>query len=130
MRTEEKLVGERTGLAVSVDVTFLTGPEMKRLNRAQTGRSSDTDVLSFNFDEARGSRYFLGEIYISADRMKRQARDYGHPVRTEMALLFIHGLLHLLGYDHVKGAGQRKVMERKQRSCFEQALAVRRQPAR
>ena len=69
-----------------------------------------TDVISFAFNdgEDREELYHshqmvvLGDIYICIDQAKRQAAEYGHPLEREMRFLFVHGLLHLLGYDHMK----------------------------
>jgi probable rRNA maturation factor len=98
---------------------------MRRLNKASTGRRGDTDVLAFNFDEPRGRDYFLGEIYISVDRLRRQAADYRQSLKSETALLFIHGFLHLLGYDHERGGGARRRMETKQAACHRAVLGPR-----
>ena len=96
---------------------------MRRLNHSATGRRTDTDVLSFNFDELRGGYFFLGEIYISVDRLRRQAREYRQSLAAEAALLFIHGFLHLLGYDHELGGRQKVLMESKQSACLRSVLA-------
>lgn len=75
------------------------------INRTYRGIDRATDVISFAFlDEDEGlvdsPIIDLGEIIISADRAKEQAKDYGHSLEREMNFLFVHGLLHLLGYNH------------------------------
>ena len=70
-----------------------------------------TDVISFAFDDnVEGELkinynkipHMLGEIFISVDRAKEQAKEYQHSLKREMKFLFVHGLLHLCGYDHMK----------------------------
>lgn len=85
----------------------LTGDEeLRRLNLEFAGLDSSTDVLSF-----AGSGLHLGDLAISWPATLRQARQYGHPEETELGLLSVHGLLHLLGWDHASTA-QRKEMSR------------------
>ncbi|GAC1506111.1 MAG: hypothetical protein NVS1B3_05330 [Candidatus Dormibacteraceae bacterium] len=89
-----------------VAVRLTTEDELHRLNREYAGRDSATDVLSFE-----GSHEHIGDLAISWPAVVRQARQYGHPAETELGLLAVHGLLHLLGWDHVT-ARQRKEMSR------------------
>ncbi len=69
---------------------------MRALNRQFRGKDVVTDVLSFPAE----SRGFLGDIVIAAGVAKRQATAANHDIRTEIRVLALHGLLHLLGYDH------------------------------
>lgn len=71
--------------------------ELQRLNRDFLGQDHPTDVLSFPSGEEGGS---LGDIAVSVERAAEQARDFGHPVEQEVAILMLHGLLHLQGLDH------------------------------
>lgn len=80
--------------------------ELRRLNRDYAGHDSVTDVLSFE-----GSHQHIGDLAISWPTVERQAREYGQPEKTELALLCVHGLLHLLGWDHATAA-ERKEMSR------------------
>jgi probable rRNA maturation factor len=85
----------------------LTGDEeLRRLNLEFAGIDSATDVLSF-----AGSGHHVGDVAISWPATLRQAQQYGHPDQTELALLGVHGFLHLLGWDHASAA-QRKEMSR------------------
>lgn len=81
---------------------FVTDEEIKRLN--QTYRKIDrvTDVLSFALcdDLENEMKNSLGDIFIAVDQARRQASEYGHSLKREMAFLAVHGYLHLLGYDH------------------------------
>jgi probable rRNA maturation factor len=90
----------------TVAVRLTTDDELQRLNRDYAGHDSATDVLSFE-----GSGLHVGDLAISWPTVVRQAREYGLPVETELALLSVHGLLHLLGWDHASAA-QRKEMSR------------------
>jgi probable rRNA maturation factor len=85
----------------------LTGDrELRRLNREYAGEDSVTDVLSF-----AGSGEHVGDLAISWPTAVRQSTTFGHDAKTEVALLSVHGLLHLLGWDHA-AAPERKEMNR------------------
>jgi probable rRNA maturation factor len=86
-----------------VGVALVSDARMRVLNRSYRRKDSATDVLSFPADpEAappRGPRA-LGDLVIARGVAARQAREAGHPLQTELRILALHGLLHLLGYDH------------------------------
>ena len=88
----------------SVAVRIMSDAEMRRLNRTFAGEDHATDVLSF-----AGSGDQLGDLAISWPAVVRQARQHRHPQRTELALLCVHGLLHLLGWDHATAAETREM---------------------
>ena len=95
---------------------------MRGLNRRYRGKDRSTDVLSFAFREGvwGGLRpELLGDIVISVPAAERQARDAGTPVAEELERLIVHGLLHLLGYDHERGAAEARRMERRERRLRE-----------
>jgi len=99
-----------------VDVILVNDDFMKKINRKYTKRRKTTDVLSFGMKEGKnmGVDYpGLGDIYVSLDQAKRQAREYGISLKEEASRLVIHGLLHLLGYDH-KNKTQAKIMKEKE----------------
>jgi probable rRNA maturation factor len=83
----------------TIGVIFVDDSYMTQLNQRFGGRESTTDVLAFPLKD-RYDTDILGEIYISVDRARRQAKDYGVPVERELRHLVIHGLLHLAGYSH------------------------------
>ena len=94
-----------------MSVTIVDNDYIHDINRTYRHKDSPTDVISFAFldDNPERDNLFhskqmvvLGEIYISADKAKEQAKEYGHSLDREMRFLFVHGLLHLLGYDHMK----------------------------
>lgn len=83
------------------------------LNEAYRGREGPTDVLSFAQREGEGADPedpVLGDIIISVDRAQEQADEYGHGVLRELGFLAVHGLLHLLGYDHEEPEDERRMM--------------------
>lgn len=97
------LRGAKAKRVAEVGVVFVSDREMIRLNAAHRGKKKTTDVLSFGNDGAwaeAGEHGFLGDIIISVPQAARQAKKAGKPLRNEMALLLVHGALHLLGYDH------------------------------
>jgi len=89
--------------------------EMRRLNKAFRGKDRTTDVLSFPLLE--GKRLVaggkgdlpLGDVVVSLPQAARQAKARGVPVRDELDLLLVHGLLHLLGHDHVTGPQEKRM---------------------
>ncbi len=88
-----------------LSLRLTTDAALRRLNRQHLGEDHPTDVLSFPVDErhpATGRRYY-GDIAISLNRARAQARAGGHPLRAELQLLVVHGVLHLLGHDHATG---------------------------
>lgn len=90
---------------------------MRTLNRTYRGKDKTTDVLSFAMREGRFSRIqpeLLGDIVICPPVAARQAAALGHPVRHEIDRLLVHGLLHLVGYDHERGKRDAALMHRKE----------------
>ena len=92
---------------------LITGDErIRRLSHDFLGHDRATDVLSFpDGDELPTGRRFLGEIVVSLDTARRQARDAGHPEIRELEELVLHGTLHLLGYDHAGDRGEMNTLE-------------------
>jgi probable rRNA maturation factor len=88
-----------------VGVALVTDAHIRTLNATYRRKDAPTDVLSFSADRASripepGGAAFLGDIVIATGVARRQARDLGHSYATELRVLALHGLLHLLGYDH------------------------------
>ena len=85
-------------------IVFVDEKTIQEMNRDYRGIDRVTDVISFAFEDNEKVRYntirVLGDIYICIPRMKEQAVSYGHSEKRELAFLTVHGLLHLLGYDH------------------------------
>jgi len=92
------------GTAASIAVRISGDDELRRLNRDFAGEDHSTDVLSFTGDGAH-----LGDLAISWPAVSRQAREHRHMADSELALLCVHGLLHLLGWDHATAAQNREM---------------------
>lgn len=99
-----KLVLEEKGrTSAEVSVVFVDDDEMKHLNRNYRGANKATDVLAFPMNEGRFAAInpeLLGDIVISVPAARKQSDQRAHSLEKELSLLLIHGLLHLLGYDH------------------------------
>ena len=93
---------------------LITGDaELRRLNRQFRGLDYATDVLSF---PAAPPAPHLGDLAISLGRARAQAREFGHDLEHEVRILMLHGLLHLLGFDHETDAGQMARAEKRWRT--------------
>jgi probable rRNA maturation factor len=101
----------------SLSVALMNDAAVRALNREYCGKDKATDVLSFPLDDGPavdGGERLLGDVVISVDTAQRQADDYDAPLQRELDRLLIHGILHLLGHDHVR-ADERRAMEREER---------------
>ncbi len=101
-----------------LSVLFVGDRAMRTLNRTYRDKDRTTDVLSFAFREgafASLHAHVLGDIVISVPAAERQAKAAGEPLGREIDRLLIHGLLHLLGYDHEQGARQERAMQAAER---------------
>ena len=92
-----------------VELILTTDEEIKELNKTYRQKDQPTDVLSFPLENIPGMP--LGSIVISIDTAKKGAKEFSHSVEDEIKLLFIHGLLHLLGYDHETDNGEMRAKE-------------------
>lgn len=99
------------------DVILVDEQKIQEINKNYRGKDSVTDVISFAFEDNDKKEYnntrILGEIYICIPKMISQAKEYGHTEERELAFLGVHGLLHLLGYDHMTEE-EEKIMIKKQ----------------
>jgi probable rRNA maturation factor len=106
--------------AGDITVVLADNPRLQELNRNYLGIDAPTDVLSFpasETDPETGARY-LGDILISIPRAEEQAQSAGHPLEAELQLLVVHGVLHLLGYDHAE-TGEKAKMWKAQSEILE-----------
>ena len=126
VRAAAEKVGELYGVENGeVSVTLTDNEYIHKLNKEYRGIDRPTDVLSFALNESEEPEVddgpdinVLGDLVISVERAREQAADYGHSVRREVAFLTVHGMLHLLGYDHMEEA-DRLEMEKEQRFVME-----------
>ena len=108
------------------NVCIVDDREIERLNSSFLKKAWPTDVLSFAWDQGTRSKHsdgprdefsdFLGDIIISAETARRNAREEGHSTQNEVRWLILHGLLHLKGYDHDKDHGEMTALELSLRS--------------
>ncbi|KIL75347.1 rRNA maturation RNase YbeY [Bacillus badius] len=124
-----ELTAQKEGVAEGseVSVTFTDNARIQEINREYREKDAPTDVISFALEEmgegeitirgVEGLPRMLGDIVISVPRAKEQAIDYGHSFERELGFLAVHGLLHLLGYDHMTEE-EEKVMFQKQRDIL------------
>ena len=121
--------------AFDVQIVLADNAFIHQLNREYRGVDAPTDVLSFPANDLvqtlaeelldgfepemseDGEAIFLGDIYISVDRAQEQAEEYGNTVEEELCFLTVHGMLHLMGYDHMEPE-EEKVMRQKQREAL------------
>jgi probable rRNA maturation factor len=104
---DEVAKGQTFGCLITGDA------ELRRLNREFRGLDYSTDVLSF---PAVQPSPYLGDLAISLGRARAQAREFGHDIEQEVQILMLHGLLHLLGFDHETDSGQMARAEKRWRT--------------
>jgi len=97
-----------------IELLIIDDANMREINLQQRGIDKTTDVLSFPLDNMP----LLGTVIINIDYVKRSSERFGHSVDDEFVLMFIHGLLHLLGYDHETDKGQMRALEEKLISTY------------
>lgn len=125
---------EKINIPVEVSISFVDNHEIQQLNRQYREKDQPTDVLSFPLIEREqlnnGQVYgeiLLGDIIISIPRAKEQAIEYGHSFLREMAYLTVHGMFHLLGYDHMKP--EEKALMREKEELVMNKASITRDPS-
>lgn len=107
----------------SCSIIIVDKDYIHKLNREYRGIDKVTDVISFALEDEKsmvipdGTR-LLGDIYICLDKAKEQAKEYGHSLERELCFLAVHGVYHLLGYDH-NTKEEEKIMFQKQEEVLE-----------
>lgn len=122
----EKIASELTDK--DIELVIVDENAMKAINSAQRGIEKATDVLSFALKAVPNATNLpLGSIVINANAVKDEAKARKHGKEAEFTLLFLHGILHLLGYDHEKDSGQMREKERQIIEKFKlpQSLIIR-----
>jgi probable rRNA maturation factor len=112
---------------VELGLVLLNDRQIRRLNEKYRGKDVPTDVLSFSLNNASSYRgplsppVLLGDVVISLETARRQAREQGHALDQEVERLVIHGILHLLGFDHEEAREARR-MQRKERELIKHCM--------
>ena len=111
-----------------ISLVFVDDQGIQELNKNYRDKDQPTDVLSFPLwdeeDFEHSNEILLGDIIISLETAKRQAEEYGHTLEREIAYLMVHGLLHLLGYDHMSEE-EKQVMRQREEEIL-QAFDIKR----
>ncbi len=108
-----------------IELILTTNDEIHEINVTTRGIDKPTDVLSFPYLEMPNTP--IGSIVISLDFLKEYSNEYHNTIQEEFALLFIHGVLHILGYDHEKDHGEQRAKEEELINHFSlpQSLIIR-----
>ena len=99
---------------VEFNVIIVNNDYIHELNKTYRGIDRETDVISFALEDDKTFNPLervLGDIYISIDKVYSQAKEYGHSNLRELAFLSVHGMLHLLGYDHMKQEEEKEMFD-------------------
>jgi len=125
---EKVLAYEQCEEGFEVSISFVNNQEMRKLNKEYRNIDKETDVLSFPLaefieeelnTEDEGAEYIeeeiaLGDIVISMEKAAEQSEEYGHSFKRELAFLLVHGMLHLLGYDHDEEASEGEIFDKQE----------------
>lgn len=111
------LIAKEVDQKVSASIHFVNTNEIKELNKEHRGLNMSTDVLSFPHNELDGKHLYLGDIFINVDIIDSQAESIESDPITEVKFLSMHGLLHLIGYDHLEPEDEKNMCKR-QREIF------------
>lgn len=118
---EENLLGKN----LYVNIVLTTPQNIKNINKKHRGIDKETDVLSFPMfqkDEMENLylevEEVLGDIVISLEQIEKQAKEYGHSLKRELAYMLVHSFYHLMGYDHIEEK-DKKEMRKKEENILE-----------
>lgn len=95
---------------VTFNIIFVNNDYIHKLNKEYRNIDRETDVITFALEDDKTfnpEERILGDIYISIDKSKSQSIEYGHSLMRELCFLSVHGMLHLLGYDHMEKEEER-----------------------
>ena len=104
-----------------IELIITTNDEIKSINKEYRNIDTSTDVLSFPYEDM--PMFPLGSIVISSSHVEKKAKEFSHKNDDELALLFIHGLLHLLGFDHEVDNGEMREKEKELIKKFNYQIA-------
>jgi len=102
---------------IEMSCILVDDERIHEINREYRHIDRPTDVISFALEDSEqfyveGMARNIGDIFISVDHAHSQAKEYGHSLKREMCFLFTHGLLHLLGYDHMNEADEKEMFDK------------------
>lgn len=110
----------------TVNIILVDNVKIREINREYRGVDRETDVISFALNDFEVTfpweREELGDIYISVEKALEQSREYGHSFDRELVYLAVHGLLHLLGYDHLEEAEKKEMRQEEEKIMAEVGL--------
>jgi len=110
------------------NVIIIDNSRIRELNKEYRNIDRETDVISFALEDDKTFKLeeirVLGDIYISVEKAKSQALEYGHSFKRELSFLAVHGFLHLLGYDHIEKEDE-EIMFKKQEEVLSRYEIVR-----
>jgi probable rRNA maturation factor len=111
---------------LALELVWVSDRQIKALNSQYRKKNKATDVLSFSYLKEIDESGLIGQIIISTDTLRRQAEQQGHAYRTEAEVLFVHGVLHILGYDHETKKGFAKMLQLEQKYLGDKSGLVNR----
>ena len=123
----EHVISDEIGNGYEISVSYVDTALMISLNERYTGREGTTDVLAFSQQDGSDpapDHQLLGDVIIDANRVREQARQYGSSVDEELLRVTVHGVLHLLGYDH-QNAEEESIMRDKEETHIRRFYTIR-----
>ena len=99
------------------NVIIVDNEKIHEINKTYRNIDRETDVISFALNDDETCNSFirvLGDIYISIDKAKSQAEEYGHSIKRELAYMIVHGFYHLMGYDHIEEEDKNKMRKKEE----------------
>lgn len=118
-RNARRVLLEMGFVKAELSLAFVDDGEMRLLNSTYRGVKTSTDVLAFAMGEGRFSRvnpHVLGDVVISTETAAFQAKENGRNLFEEVDVLLVHGILHLIGYDHERSSSEARIMRAKESS--------------
>lgn len=112
-----KIISKEVGKKIEASIHFISSKTIKNLNKEHRDLNMTTDVLSFPHNEMEDKILYIGDIFINIDIIDSQSKEIGSDPLTEVKFLTMHGLLHLIGYDHLEFEDE-KIMCKRQRKIF------------
>lgn len=117
IRKIHDLISKEINKKIETSIHFVDANQIKELNKEHRGLNMSTDVLSFPHNEQDEKYFYIGDIFINIDIVEQQAEQISSDPLTEIKFLSMHGMLHLIGYDHLEKEDEKKMCKR-QREIF------------